>query len=157
MWKKQVEAIEDARANIHPVLWRYAMSTLTDIEQKIVLGIYEDPPSSNTGVAQDCCYLYMPSLTGFVENLINLGLIRPTQKDWDNRPFFYELQDQGLIDYLNLDSQSVGKQKAIRDLDIIKKDLETAMQLFISKPLDENLESAHDLIDRYKSYWEALK
>ena len=157
MWKKQVEAIEDARANIHPVLWRYAMSTLTDIEQKIVLELYENPPSSITAIAQSC-FFYMPSLSGTIRNLKHLGLIGLIEEDReDKREIFYELQDQGLIDYLDLNDRSIGKYKAVRDLAIAKKDLKKAVQSFIDKPLDEDLDATHDLIDRYKLLLEALK
>ena len=158
MSERQVEAVTCARADNHPEGWRYVMSSLTPSEQKIILGLYENPPSSSVGIAQNCFYLHMPSLSGTIRNLKDLGLISPIEEDQGNkREIFYELQDQGLIDYLELNDRSIGKYKAVRDLAIAKKDLKKAVQSFIDKPLDEDLDATHDLIDRYKLLLEALK
>jgi len=159
MSKRQVEAVTCARADNHPESWRHVMSSLTRSEQKIILELYENPPSSITAIAQRC-FFYMPSLSGTIRNLKDLGLIGLIEEDReDKREIFYELQDQGLIDYLELNdrSRNIGKYKAVRDLAIAKKDLKKAMQSFIDKPLDEDLDATHDLIDRYKLLLEALK
>jgi len=159
MSKRQVEAVTCARADNHPEGWRYVMSSLTRSEQNIILGLYENPQSSIAAIAQNC-FFYMPSLSGTIRSLKDLGLIGLIEEDReDKREIFYELQDQGLIDYLELNdrSRNIGKYKAIRDLAIAKKELKTAVQLFIDKPLDEDLDATHDLIDRYKLLLEALK